>query len=77
MTDNLSVVLVSEWLVNTPITELGDIARHSARWRGINRNFNFCVCVCVCVYLVYDAPPDFEFFSSAKKCGESNVNYGI
>ena len=35
---NLIVVLVSECRVNTPITELGDIARHSARWRGINRN---------------------------------------
>ena len=36
---NWSVVLVLEWWVNTQITELGDIARHSARWRGINRNF--------------------------------------
>ena len=36
---NWSVVLVLEWWVNTHITELGDIARHSARWRGINRNF--------------------------------------
>ena len=78
---NLSVVLVSEWWVNTPITELGDIARHSARWRGINwnlkkkkkkKNFFFFFFGVPCI----NRTPDFEFFSAAKKCGLYTVIYG-
>ena len=35
------MVLDSEWRVKSPcMTELADIARHSARWRGMNQHFN-------------------------------------
>ena len=75
MTD-MSVVLVSEWWVNTPITELGDIARHSA----INQNFNFFYFFIYFIYffgvLCINRTPDFEFFSAAKRSGLYTVNYG-
>ena len=60
---NLSVVLVSEWWVNTPITELGDIARHSARWRGINRNLLFFFFFVPCI----TAPLTLIFFFRRQK----------
>ena len=67
---NLSVVLVSEWWVNTPITEPGDIARHSARWRGINWNFkkkNFFFFFFFFWCTVYKpAPPTLKFFRRQK-----------
>ena len=54
-----SVVLVSEWWVNTPcLTELGDIAR----WRGINRHLK--TLFFVPVYKTH--PPTFNFFGGKK-----------
>ena len=64
---NLSVVLVSEWWVNTPITELGDIARHSARWRGINWNFKIFFFFFFLGCTVYKPHPRLWNFFGGKK----------
>ena len=48
---------VFDWWVNTLITELRDIARHSARWRGINQKLK---------KKKKDAPPTLNFFQWQK-----------